>query len=92
MAVDITYQRFRYWLTRRLGMAGNASADDLRRAVQDRSLLSDEGFAATLSECESARYDSQLKPERALQLVQELHDYSARLKLFGATRDRKEKR
>ena len=92
VAVDITYQRFRYWLTRRLGMAGNASADELRRAVQDRSLLTDEGFAATLSECESARYDSQLKPERALQLVQELHDYSARLKLFGATRDRKEKR
>jgi hypothetical protein len=92
VAVDITYQRFRYWLARRLGMAGNASAEDLRRAVQERSLLNEGGFAATLSECESARYDSQLKPGRALQLVQELHDYAAGLKLFGATRDRKEKR
>jgi hypothetical protein len=91
VAVDITYQRFRYWLTRRLGLAGNASADDLQRAVQQRSILNDGRFAATLHACESARYDTNLEPAQALLLVQELHDYAARLKLYPTPRTEKEK-
>lgn len=91
VAVDVTYQRFRYWLTRRLGMAGNASADDLRRAVQQRSILDDERFATTLHECEAARYDPGLQPERALLLVRELHEYAAKLKLFPVPRNDKER-
>lgn len=82
VAVDVCYQRFRYWLTRRLGMAGNASAGDLEKAVHDRWNLHDERLTNLLRECESARYDPGLGKEQALQLVQDLHRYAAELKLF----------
>jgi hypothetical protein len=91
VAVDIAYQRFRYWLTRRLGMASNASPDDLQRAVDQRAILKGQRFADTLRECESARYDTNLKPAQALFLIQELHDFATRLKLFPALVKGKEK-
>jgi len=91
VAVDIAYQRFRYWLTRRLGMAGNASADDLQRAVEQRDLLKDEKFSATLRECESSRYDSNLTPAQALSLIRALHEYAAQLKLFPVLTNEKER-
>lgn len=82
VAVDISYQRFRYWITRRLGMASNASVDDLERAIRDRWSFADPKFNATLRACESAPFDYTLKPRIALQLVRALHDYAAKLKLF----------
>ena len=82
VAVDISYQRFRYWLTRRLGMASNASVDDLERAMRDRWSFEDPKFNATLRACASAPFDYTLKPRIALQLVRALYDYAAKLKLF----------
>lgn len=82
VAVDTSYQRFRYWLTRRLGMASNASVDDLERAIRDRWSFEDAKFNATLRACESAPFDYTLKPRVALQLVRSLYDYAVRLKLF----------
>jgi hypothetical protein len=82
IAVDISYHRFRYWLTRRLGMASNASVDDLERAIRERWLFQDQDLDATLRACESARYDTSMSPRMALQLVQSLNDYAARFKLF----------
>lgn len=81
-AVDISYHRFRYWLTRRLGIAGDAPVDDLERAVRERWNFRDANFNATLRACESAHYDNTLKPRAALELVKSLDDYAAELKLF----------
>ena len=89
VAVDVTYQRFRYWLTRRLGMASNASVADLRAAMHARMLVSDERLGYILAECESARYNPSLPPADALRLVQELDDYAAELKLFRSPRKEK---
>lgn len=82
VAVDISYQRFRYWLTRRLGMAGNASLQDLEQAVRDRWKFQDPKFIETLRDCESARYFPDLRSEHALELVKRLYDYADKLKLF----------
>jgi hypothetical protein len=82
VAVDISYHRFRYWLTRRMGMASNASVDELERAIRERWLFQDQNLNATLRTCESARYDTTMSPRVALQLVQSLHGYAAKLKLF----------
>jgi hypothetical protein len=82
VAVDISYQRFRYWLTRRLGMAGNASLQDLEHAVRDRWKFQDPKFIETLRDCESARYFPDLRSEHALELVRRLYDYADKLKLF----------
>jgi hypothetical protein len=81
VAVDIWYQRFRYLLTRRLGLAINSSVRDLDRAVHQRGVLADKKFADTLMACESYRYDAKIAPSAALRLVQALFDYAVRLKL-----------
>jgi hypothetical protein len=89
VAVDICYQRFRYWLTRRLGMANNVSINDLESAVRDRFAPKDDHFSAILRRCESAKADPYLGETEALHLVQELDEYASRWKLFE--RRRKEK-
>lgn len=83
VAVDISYHRFRYWLTRRLGMPSNASVDELERAIRERWNFQDANFSATLRDCESAPYDNTLKPHAALRLVRSLDDYAVKLKLFS---------
>jgi hypothetical protein len=91
VAVDICYQRFRYWLTRRLGVASNISVDDLQHAVRDRWALADDRFFAVLQRCESAKSDPFLQAPVALHLVQELDDYAARLKLFRGAKVKRER-
>ncbi len=83
VVVDISYHRFRYWLTRRLGMTSNAPIEELERAVGERWNFQDANFSATLRECESAVYDNTLKPRAALRLVRSLDDYASKLKLFS---------
>jgi hypothetical protein len=82
VAVDISYQRFRYWLTRRLGVAVNIPIKDLEAAVHDRFAPKDDHFAAILRRCESAKTDPYLSESEALHLVQELDEYALRWKLF----------
>ena len=89
VAVDICYQRFRYWLTRRLGVASNISVADLELAVRDRWAFVDDHFVGVLRRCESAKSDPYLHPPAALQLVQELDGYAVRLKLFQGARKEK---
>jgi hypothetical protein len=84
VAVDIWYQRFRYLLTRRLGLPVNASVGDLERATKSRwpsPEQEDPAFQETLRQCESYRYDRNIRPAEALHLVQNLYDYAHRLKL-----------
>jgi len=89
VAVDISYQRFRYWLTHRLGVANNISINDLEGAVRDRFAPKDDHFAAVLRRCESAKSDPYLQESEALHLVQELDDYASRWKLFQGGRKEK---
>jgi hypothetical protein len=89
VAVDICYQRFRYWLTRRLGVASNISVTDLEVAVRDHWSFVDDRFVAILRRCEAANTDPYLHPPAALQLVQELDEYAVRLKLYQGMRKEK---
>jgi Domain of unknown function (DUF4350) len=86
VAVDVVYQRFRYWLTRRLGMANNATIEELEHAVNRRWNWRDDGFNQTLHACEIARYDNTLRPAAALQLVKSVYKYTAQLRLFAISR------
>ena len=81
VAVEISCQRFRYLLTRRLGLSVKASVADLARAVHDRRAVPEAAFANTLSECESCQYDAKVPASTALRLVQALFDYEVRLEL-----------
>ena len=84
VAVDVYYQRFHYWLTRRLGMANDSTSEELARAVRERWNFQDEQFAPTLQVAASARYEPELQAKDALRLIQSLHSYAVKLKLFPA--------
>lgn len=89
IAVDICYRRFRYWLTRRLGVAGDTSVESLAAAIHDRWGLTGDDFIATMKQCESASLDPYLTAPIALHLLQELDGYAAQLKLFQSIRKEK---
>jgi len=89
IAVDICYRRFRYWLTRRLGIASNTPAQDLATAILNRWGFIGDQFIVTLRNCEAASSDPFLQPPMALHLLQELDDYAAQLNLFQGTRKEK---
>lgn len=84
VAVQISCQRFRYLLTRRLGLPLNSTVSELARAVHNRWAIGEKDFSTTLSECESCQYDAKVPANTALRLVQELFDYEVRLKLVQA--------
>jgi hypothetical protein len=81
IAVDITYQRFRYQLTRRLGMASAVSTADLERAVRTRWRIDVTACSELMRACDSARLDAQLPSHTALKLTQDLFDWSIKLGL-----------
>jgi len=99
VVVDICYRRFRYWLTRRLGVAANTPADDLASAIRNRWGLNGGGFntagftndqvLATLKNCEAASADPFLKAPLALRLLQELDGCAAQWNLFHGIRKEK---
>jgi hypothetical protein len=86
VAVDVAYQRFRYWLTRRLGMANNVAIEDLEAALRERLNFSDELLVTTFRECESARYNPSLPADQALRLIRKMDEYAVELKLFRGSR------
>jgi Domain of unknown function (DUF4350) len=89
VAVEISYQRFRYLLTRHFGLSISSSVGDLDRAVRERGEIRDPRFAETLAACESCRYDARVAPSRALHLVQALFDYAEKLKLIRPQGEKK---
>jgi hypothetical protein len=89
VAVDVSYQRFRYWLTRRLAVGNNISISDLELVVRDRFAPKDDRFAAVLRRCESAKADPYLSESEALHLVQQLDEFASRWKLFEGHRKEK---
>jgi len=83
VAVDVSYERFRYALVRRLGLRPSTASEELARAVADRwTGIDGKDLLSLLESCESARFFEDLKQKEALDLVQRLHKYSVLLKLF----------
>lgn len=88
VAVDVAYQRFQYWITRRLGLSPHTSPDDLARAVHERWKFRDDNFAETLREAASARYRPDLPQQEALAIMRSLYAYAIQLKLYQFTKER----
>jgi hypothetical protein len=85
-AVDVTYSRFRYLLTRRLGVPPDASPDVLDAGLAERHWVADSDLRATLEACEASRSRDDLKPGAALRLVRALHRHATVLNLFDRDR------
>ncbi len=88
VAVDVYYQRFQFWITRRLGLSKDASAEEIDRAVRERWRWDDDKFLQTLRGAASARYHPGLPQRQALEIVQSLHAYAVKLKLFPAAKEK----
>jgi Domain of unknown function (DUF4350) len=82
VAVDVYYQRFQYWVTRRLGLNKNATSEEIARAVRERWDMKDDAFLDALIAAASARYQPDLPQKQALDVVQKLHEYAVQFKLF----------
>jgi hypothetical protein len=82
VAVDIADRRFRFWLTRRLGVAMDTPLHALERGVRDRWSVDSAAVAATLRRCEAARENADLDGRTALSLVRSLGDHATALRLF----------
>jgi Domain of unknown function (DUF4350) len=88
VAVDTYYQRFQFWMTRRLGISSHASPEELDRAARERWDTIDPSFIEVLRAAGSARYQPDLAPRQALAIVQSLYSYAVELKLFPAVKEK----
>lgn len=87
VALDVSYGRFRYWLTRRLGLRANASPAELARAAGSHWSIAEADFLAMLEACETGRFYPDLSRKEALQLMVQLHQYARQFKLFPGNQE-----
>ncbi|HKV28455.1 MAG TPA: DUF4350 domain-containing protein [Candidatus Acidoferrales bacterium] len=84
-AVGIAYQRFRFILTRKLGLPVNVPVSDLAARAGESLEWDAAQLLQTLSQCELAGKSGDTRVEDPVALVQQLHDYSARLEVKRPT-------
>lgn len=80
-AVKVAHARFRYLVTKRLGLGSNASTKELTVAVREQLGWREPGFVETMYRCERAALDPELPEYEAVQLVQALQQYTRVLRL-----------
>lgn len=82
-AVAIAYRRFRFALSRKLAVPSTAKLPDLCRAAAARFGWQQAPLLDTLAHSERAMRNINLGDREALDLVRQLHDYSATLEPAG---------
>ena len=88
IAVDVYYQRFHFWITRRLGLGKDASPEEINRAIRERWRWDDDKFLSTLQNAASSRYYPNLPQSQALEIVRALYSYAVKLKLYVAGKEK----
>ena len=88
--VEIAFTRFRQLASRRLGLFGTVSAQQLAQAMLVRRLVSNPNFATRLRRCEDAISDPTLTEKEALTLVQFLNEAAETLKKTSAVNQEKQ--
>jgi hypothetical protein len=78
-AVGVAYQRFRTSLSRKLGVTTKAKLPELARAALSRFGWPEAALLDTLARSERAMRSINPDEKEALELVQQLHDYSDRI-------------
>ena len=83
-AVETCWNRFRFLVTRRLGMTPKATTRQISDAVRDRLGWREPGLYEALGRAERAAYQPDLTDKDALQIVESLEQYVALLHLDRA--------
>lgn len=78
-AVQISYYRLRFLLTRQFGLAPDVPAAALAHSAWEALGWKEQPFRGVLERAERAVRQAELKDDESLPLVQEIFDYTARL-------------
>jgi hypothetical protein len=87
-AVRVAYQRVRYQLSRQLGLAANATVVDLARAANHTLGWEEQSLLGTLARADRNSRKLNVSDAEALEIVQDLHSYSARLEVRNAPEEK----
>lgn len=80
-AIGIVYQRFRFILTRKLGLPANAAVSDVAKSASQSLGWEEAPLLHTLTQCELASQSGDPHVQKPVELVQQLYDYSERLEV-----------
>jgi hypothetical protein len=80
-AVEIASRRFRFILTRKLGLPIDSASAELAKSASANLGWEKSALLGVLKRCEIANIDGKIDGDDAVELVQQLHDYSARLEV-----------
>lgn len=80
-AVEAEWQRFRFLITRRLGLPASAPIRQIYDAVRERLRWSEPGLYETMQEAQRISSDTSISESEALRIVSSLEDYIGLLQL-----------
>jgi Domain of unknown function (DUF4350) len=83
-AVRVAYQRLRYQMSRQLGLPANAKVAELSRAGSRTLGWEEQSLLGTLARADRNSRTLSVSDEEALEIVQDLYNYSARLGIRNA--------
>jgi hypothetical protein len=78
-AIGIAYQRFRFALTRKLGMPIDLPSPELAGIASETFGWDESSLLEALTRCDQARQSGSAQVEKPLELFQQIHDYAALL-------------
>lgn len=87
-AVRVAYQRLRFQLSRQLGLTSNATVGELARAGNQTLGWDEQTLLGALARADRNSRTLDVSDEEALEIVQDLHDYSARLEVRKAPKEK----
>ncbi len=82
-AVEIAHQRFRYLLSKRLGLPPDTGAAALAESARERLGATERELRSTLEQARAVTGNPELTDAQALQLVQRFHQQAEELELVG---------
>ncbi len=87
-AVRVALQRLRFQLTRQLRLTGNATVAELAHAASNTLGWDEQSFFGTLARADRNSRTIGVTDQEALEIVQDLHDYAARLEIRNAPEEK----
>jgi hypothetical protein len=87
-AVRVAYQRLRFQLSRQLGLPANATVAELARAGNRTLGWDEQSLLGTLARADRNSRALSVSDHDALEIVQDIHSYSARLEIRNAPEEK----
>jgi hypothetical protein len=87
-AVRVAYQRLRYQLSRQLGLPANATVAELAHIANRTLGWEEQALLGTLARADRSSRTLEVSDKEALEIVQDLHQYTARLEVRGTPEEK----